>query len=78
MTVKVQIGTGSFNNFAVQIDTSWPVLPREGETIVSENGGEADIWKVRCVRFIVGRQQTLNCVQVLVSRLITDASLPKG
>ncbi len=71
---SVRVGTGSFENFEVQLVTSWPVVPREGEQILLQTGPSADVWRVRCVRYVVEQEEMISA-EVLVSRELASATL---
>lgn len=65
--IDVKIGTGSFDEFDVHIDATWPAVPREGDTVVVDHGaGNSASYAVRGVRYVVGAQDKLIGVQVLV------------
>jgi hypothetical protein len=68
--INVRVGTGSFDEFAVQVEAVWPVLPRENEWIVLGIDGSSVSWRVRCVRYVVDDEQSIRA-EVLVARQIT-------
>ncbi len=68
--VDVKIGTGSFDDFNVHIDATWPSVPRTGETIVLDRaGGNVAGYVVRAVQYAVGPQDQLIGARVLVEQV---------
>lgn len=69
--VDVRVGTGSFDDFDVHIDTTCPTVPREGETIVVDRGaGQVATYTVKAIQYAVGNSDQLIGARVLVERQV--------